>query len=588
MRATLAPGPENRFNGLAMRLPLWCLSVLFSYAAAAGESPRDLAVNALESQRSDEDRKLTEMTVPDGTATIGPPEGAEIYVIYGYISYRCLRIFIRDGNAVAQRVNMSRTWFYSPKEDYSAEEREIPMLEFARVWEAARLVTESSAPRRGSGKPRGEGWGSTSVRTSRGSHEPTYYVRFRDDSRVLWDSAVRGTSEADGVRDFGEVRTKALATLFEGLFPKDADKKSFPLYEWGPFLTKLLAESENEMQGAPARLDRDVELTAETCLRLLGQIGYVPAKAAISTVAEDAKKAPPKSHWAKSLAREAEYALTKISVQERFDAVEVDRMVHAYGRKLNPDRDMARWLRDQYFEQDQRGYLAMLARDMTDEDASEDVLLESVEDVHGRFPEEAKPLLAGVLDNRSTEVSVKAALALLESDPTDATALDALERAAGNPFAAIPANARWFSRFGRERALDYLASQKLPIPPGRRWDAERIDRQLGMPFEDGRMINRLISARDILAPGTLMPAQRIGAYRKAFGEPYNRGTLEACEELIKLKDKESKGRIAGILDELEAGCDQKLPLAEDPEAKYPGVGKFDVERVREQFKSLSR
>jgi len=571
-----------------MRLPLWCLSFLFiAGTAAAGESPRDLAVNALEALRSDEDRKLTELTMPDGTATIKLPGEAEVYVIYGYISYRCHRIFTRDGKASAQRVNMSRTWFYSPKEEYSAEEREIPTLDFARVWEAARLIAESTAPKRDSSKPHGEGRESARDRVSRSSHEPIYYVRIRDDSRILWNTAVRGTSDSDGVRDFDEIRTKASAFLFEGLFPKDANGKAFPLSEWGPFLTKLLAESESQTRGAPARLDRSVELTTETCLRLLGQMGYGPAKDAILAVEEDAKNAPPKSHWAESLAREAEYALRKISVQERFDASEVDSMIHGYGRRLNSDRDMARWLRDRYFEQDPSGYLVMLARDLNVKTTPEEVLLDSVEDARERFPEETRRLLAGALYDASTEVTVNAALGLLKSDPTDAAALDALERAAGNPLAPIPATARWFSRFGRERALDYLASQKLPIPPGRRWDAERIDQQLGSPCEDGRMINRLISARDILAPGTLTAAGRVEAYRKALGEPYNMGTLEACEELIKLKDVKSAARITGILDELESGCDQKLPLAEDPDAKYPGVRKFDIERVREQLKSFS-
>lgn len=113
----------------------------------AAESAQEAARSMLEGLRTEKDRALTTLVVPEGKEGAELPEGAEVYLIRGYINYTCVRIFVRDQKVIAQRVKMARSWFYSPKEDYSAKEWEIPPGDFARAWETVRLIREAAMPR---------------------------------------------------------------------------------------------------------------------------------------------------------------------------------------------------------------------------------------------------------------------------------------------------------------------------------------------------------------------------------------------------------------------------------------------------------
>lgn len=546
----------------------------------ASESPREIALRVLEAQRTDDDRKLTDLTVPEPDPG-NVPDDAELYAVSGYINYSCVRMFIHGDKARLQRIKMSRTWFYSPEESYAAEEWDIPRGEFSSIWEAMRLISQSSAVRKSKARSREHnGW--ASVR----SHEPTYYVRLWSESHLWWDKACQGMSGSDKVQDFQKVQIKAMSSLLDSVLPKDGKGKPFALSRWGPFLTRLLAGSERGLQSIPDRLGDATEITIDSSLRLLGQMGYGPAKPVIEAVAADAEKSPSSASWKDAVLRETGYAMRKIAVQEEFDSAEVDRLIHGYGRRINPDRDMVQWLRDQYFEKNPDAYFSMLSHDLTAKDTSEDVTLESVEELRKRYPSAARPLLTGVLGNPSTEVSVNAALALLKSDPGNIAALETLDQAAGNPHATIPPDARWSSHFGRERALDYLTSKKNQVPPKYQWDTARIDQQLSLPWEDGRMINRLISAKVCLENKNQPDSIQIEAYRKALAKPYTMGTAEACDKLIKLRDKASAKRIAEVLGDLRDGCNKGLPWQEDADARYPWIGKADLDQSEQELKKM--
>ena len=170
---------------------------------------------------------------------------------------------------------------------------------------------------------------------------------------------------------------------------------------------------------------------------------------------------------------------------------------------------------------------------------------------------------------------------MLEQDKNNEDALKALNRLVSDTKASIPADARWFAHFGRERALNYLASDRAPVPQEYRWDVARIETQLNQPWEDGRMINRLITMWSGLLNRYLPDDQQVAAYRRTLAGQINRGTVEACEALIKLQDKSSGNRIAEILQELEANCNKEMVWkAKDSTAKYPWINKYDIERVR--------
>lgn len=557
-------------------------------SAAADATSHEVARSALEGFRKDADRKLTTITLPERVAPL--PQRAEIYLIQGYICYDCIRIVWSEGKCTAQRVKMSRSWFYSPKEGYTCGQFEIPAADFRKVWEAAMLV-RSAVMSDHSPKPRN--WSGTGS-YARSSHEWTYFVRVSTDSdQPLLDWSVRGTQTSNGIQAFGDIQTRAISKLFVDLIPKEAVGAAFELKSWGPFLTGILAGCEQSAKANLERLDGKDELLMETSLRLLGQGGYAPALDVIAGLEVDANQPAPGPlkeqglDWQSRILREAAYARRKIEFQERFDPESATETIHRSGRALNSDRDFVLWLREEFFKKDPGGYFALVSADIQSPQSGEDILRESIIDLKTRYPDKVAPLLQMVLGNSSSEVVADAALAVLEQDRNNETALKALTRLAGDPGASIPPSVHWFDRFGRERALDYLASARSPVPEKYRWSVARVESQLGRPWEDGRMVNRLISAWSGLQNQPLPDDRQTAAYRRAISGTINRGTVDACEALVKSKDKASEDRIAGILRELEAHCNKGLAWQSDPSAKYPWIDKYEIGRITAELKKMS-
>jgi len=557
-----------------------CAAINF---ASADTTPLDIAKSTLESFRKDADRKLTTFTFPENAVPI--PTSAEIYLIQGYICYNCIRITWSDGKATAQRVKMTRTWFYSAKEGYTCEQFDIPAADFKKAWEAALLV-RSAVMSVNTPKPRSPFRGGYSS----SSHEWTYFVRIStDNDKRLLEWSVRGIKTNSDIQSFDDIQTRAISKIFSDLIPKDAPSTPFDLKSWGPFLTGILAQVELVTKANPERLDPKDELLIETTLRLLGQSGYAPALDVINGLQVDAKQPALKSDgldWQSRVARETIYAKQKIEFQENFDPEQATIIIHNFGRSILPDRDFVLWLREEFFKQKPAEYFALLSSDIQNRQSSEDILKETISDLKTRYPEKAASLLKVVLNNSSSEVVSDAALALLEQDKNNEDALKALNRLVSDPAASIPSGARSFDYFGRERALDYLASERAPVPQQYRWDIARIETQLKQPWDDGRMINRLISKWSGLLNRSMPDDQQIAAYRRTLAGEINRGTVEACEALIKLNDKDSGSRIAEVLREMEANCNKELAWKPDPTAKYPWIDKYEIERVRADLKKM--
>ena len=555
----------------------------------ADTTPLEVAKGALESFRKDEDRKLTSMEFQKQTEAI--PASAEIYLIQGYICYDCIRIVWSDGKATAQSVKMSRSWFYSPKEGYTCGQFEIPSADFRKAWEAAMMVRSAEMSDH-SPKPRD--WsGSGSFSSS--SHEWTYFVRVSTgNDKLLLDWRVRGTRTSNGIQAFGDIQTRAISKLFVDLIPKEAAGTAFDLKSWGPFLTGILAGDEPAAKANPKRLDAKNELLMETSLRLLGQSGYAPALDVIAALEADASQPAPGPlkeqglDWQSRILREAGYARRKIEFQERLEPEPAAETIHHFGRSINSDRDFVLWLRDEFFKQNPGAYFALLAADIQSPESGEDILRESIIDLKSRYPDKAAPLLQVVLSNPSSEVVADAALAVLEQDRNNEAALKALSRLAGDPGASIPSSAHWFDHFGRERALDYLASARSPVLEKYRWDVARVESQLERPWEDGRMINRLISSWSGLQNQPWADDKQTAAYRRTIAGTINRGTVDAFEALMKLHDTASAGRMAGILQELGVNCNKGLAWESDPSAKYPWIDKYEIERITADLKMLSK
>lgn len=392
---------------------------------------------------------------------------------------------------------------------------------------------------------------------------------------------------ANGVQPIQQLRTRAIFKLFDDLLPAPESGVPFDLQEWGPFLTQTFtsqfAKDRSEFNG---NRDSQRSLLLETSLRLLGQMGYAPTLPAIREFQATLEKADLKKFpSSEMLLRETKYAILKIEFQQGFHSPEARAILRTFSRDVLPDRDFVQWLRDRYFQQDPDGYFTFLTETISDSNSSEIVLLESVSDLAKRYPLKSSPFLQPLLTNASSEVATEAALAILKQDVSP-PALKALDQIASDPTASIPERARWFNRFGRERALDYLTSNRSPVPAEYRWDIARIQKQLNDPDEDGRMINRLLTAQIGIENRALTDEQQIEAYRRVIKGKLNRGTLDAGEQLIKLKDVESAPQIRTLLDETAAHCNQKLSWQPDPHAKYPWVDQYEIERIRSDLAKI--
>ncbi|HET6407846.1 MAG TPA: hypothetical protein VFG14_08185, partial [Chthoniobacteraceae bacterium] len=250
------------------------VALMFAGTSWAGDA--DPALAALEKLRTDKERELSELVAPSPKEPESWPAGIEVFLVEGYISYNCVRIFRKDGKPVVQRVKMTRSWFYSPKESYTAEQWGVTEDQLREVWNLAERIRTMGLKV----QPRPlEAGGDSSFQRSfqSSSHEHSVLVRIQNpagDARFL--NAERGKSWSNGVQDLKAIQTRALYNVFEELIPKDHPGEAFPLAEWEPFLVGLLASYLPDLPDKP-RSARDRLLLVEVSLQLLGQAGGLGA-----------------------------------------------------------------------------------------------------------------------------------------------------------------------------------------------------------------------------------------------------------------------------------------------------------------------
>lgn len=509
---------------------------LFSASWATEDGGKALASKTLEAVRdSMEDdgknhREKTSILWPEANAV--PSDTAEVYLISGYINFVCTRFVPQSDGVKAQRVKLSRTWFYNPKgEGYSMEEFFIPADDFRKAWEAALLLCGAEAqPLQ---KPEDSlSW--TAGYRSR-SHEPTWYVHLGSEGQTLFENAVRSMGFRNEIPNFEPFKIRAIYTVFNDLLT-DKEGHPFDLQEWGPFLTEVLRnQMPSVAEDSRDYLKKYTTVSLETSLRLLGQSGYEPAQeeiARLKAVALDAQKSGMK--WLEPILRECDYVTIKIRFLSSFETAPARELIHSYSRSILPDQDLVLWMRKLFFEKNSDEYLILLSEDLRNTESSETILLESISELRRLHPDLAGELLSALLGHASSEVASNAALAILATDPENIPALQTLNRLASDPAASIPEKAKWFHYFGRERALDHLFSKKSSVPAGFRWDAVRVRRQLAQPGEDGRMVNRLLSALHILEKREVSKKEQIAAYRASLQGKNPAGIETAREELQKL------------------------------------------------------
>lgn len=504
-----------------------------------------LASQSLDAVRDDEHRARARIQWPTALAESEPADDTEVYLIEGYIDYTCTLFRWKQDHVAARQVRMTRSWFYSRNESYVSREFTVAPEKFRQAWQAAMLVHRASAltdpPPSEPGK-----WPVVHMSGSAGSHEKSFYAGLQSPGAPPIEYLVRGTRETNGLRDFAELQALAITRIFSELVPPDSECRPAALSEWGPFLTRTVREQAQ----SPDPFSSISELLLETSLRLLGQMGYapalpeigsletrVPAEAELQTKKES-YRAESIRYTADSILTEAYYATVKIALQQQFDAAKARQLIATRQRKLHSDRDLVLWVRQRYFENDPTGYQALLETDLTDPASSPELLQESIASLRASYPNAGAEWVANLLSHANSEVASDAAFALLALKPGDPAAIQTLNRLASDPAATIPDSADWFNHFGRERALDALYSSQSAVPPEHRWDATRVRRQLAVPEEDGRMVNRFLAALSILENKAVPRDEQIAAYRQSLSGKFAPGVECARKALNDLGVKD--------------------------------------------------
>lgn len=515
------------------------------------------------------------------------PDSAEAYLINGYINYTCTRLRWKKETVVADCIESKRSWFYNPKgESFPTYRFTIAPADFARAWVAAQLLIGASAvPLHPKTDDPSIG---DSCCYSSSSHEHYLFIQLTHPAVTLFRNVCRGMGRNENnIQDFETLKTQAIHSLFDALCSSarnSLEKQPFQLAEWDGFLTtEIKRTTENVSVEKMAESDR---LFLETALRIVGQSGCVAAESEIASLRKKLETDDSLAHyWARCICEEAEFALIKIEMQNRWNPQRAIEWIHGNPRRIHAQNDLSQWMRNFYFSRDTKGYHELLLGDLKS-NADHLLLRETLFELHTHFRGQDIDCISTVLSHNDPDVATDACYILLDqsrnSRPDIKPAIVVLDRLAGNSDTPIAPHSRWHDQFGRRKALEYMTA--IATDPSIRWSADRVRKQLEQ-VEDGRIIDCLLTALDMLqSPAS--KKEEVAAYRRALLRPYSFGTLTACEELAKRNDVESAPIIRKILQELQAGCNAGLSWQNDPKAKFSWVDKYELEEIAKQWEKL--
>jgi len=566
-----------------------------AFSAEESPTPRQLAEKFLEAERNDEHRERIRVTWPDEPAAA--PAGTEIFLIDGYIDYRCRRL-VWDGKAVhGESIETRRSWFYNPQgETFITSAITLDPERFQTAWNAAMLLAAMSAKDLDDKDPNAP-FHSRSGGTS--SHERTKWVRLSRPAGVDYLRASRGHMSTNGLEDFDSIQNRALYALLDSFLPPlqkpalatrkvdapdertaaDARKaNAAALARWAQIMAAELPRVTLPEDGKPDRIQRTL---LEPALRILGEAGHAAATESIQSLSSKLKSVG-EDYGAKSVLEEAFFALTKIEFLTHWNTEKAVQMIRSNPHAKHAQNDLSKWLRKRLHTQDAPGYHAALLEDITDRPNDEALLCEDIAELSLHYREVSVDVLRGLMKNPNAEVATTAALAVLLARPDDAEALAVLEHIASDPSVGIDPGAYYFNRYARDRALNVFIGYREAGKP--RWTTERIRKQALLPNEDGRIIKNLFT---YLGTEKDYASISLSIWRRVLTGPRNRGAVMAIEELMERKDVDSIPQIEALLTELESSCNRSGPVNPDREAKYPWASSYELEALRTKLKNLS-
>lgn len=522
------------------------VATLAAPAVAADPPALARAKAALEANRNDAHREKMRVVWPEGIETT-PPEGAEIVVIEGYISYVLTRLVWREGRVEARAVSVSRTWFYNDKgESFGAYEFDVTPEAFAQAWLAARHVSRATELRIVP-KPSRDGLEIGPFRGWSVSHESSEYVRLVAPGSVgpLHASDPRGGQEdEEGLPDWDRVVARS---VFDAIDPRKLihDSRKTDLAPMASFALETVRE-------ATPRLDLgyrgEHHLLVEVCLRLLGEAGSEgESLVAIDDLerAIDARSERESGVSAeRDLRKEIDLARTRLRLRQVWSDEAAKEALARGPASRNAENDLRAWIRRQFEARSPVAYLELLLDD-PERTAKHGAEFGRVAgSVKAPVPARFRVGLDRALDLPDPDARVHAARLLLSIDSEHARALDVLEEAARDRFIAGPAEIddRGWSRAVAVREL--CARGRLAPDAARKWLA-------ASPPDHALVVDALIALLE--SSGAPVPREeRVEIWRRVLQTAATNGAVRAAQALLDLRDVASRERLVETLDRVDA------------------------------------
>jgi hypothetical protein len=514
--------------------------VLASGAAARADDPPSLvlAKQAVEKARGEKHREKMRVHWPD-VADETPPDGAEVLLVRGYISYELTRFVVRGAKVEAGSVSAARSWFYNRKgESFGAMEFDVDRDRFVTAWNAMRRILAASDERVAPAPEDHENGGSFMS----GSHQSADWICARtraDAAPVHCADRPSSSYDWDDVRTWDGLRDRAIFDTFESLIPdRDTGRRPAAVAAWAGFAAAEIRHAAKALD--VERVRRDDEFL-DACLRVLGEAGDEASEADVAALDAALAKLDATAYPVESARDELSRAATRLRLRLHWSREEVVRALREGPQGTWAREDQAKWLRETFRAKDPEGWAAFLIEETSRPGADPDHVAAAAAELRRLPAEQAAPILRTLIARDDPYVRLEAALALHGVAPDDPLAKSAVTALALDRSIACDWRPDLTDRWSRNRALAAALEWGALTP-------KELRAHFVAPLADDPEFLETLRERLTGTPEALSDEETRDAWRRLLDEKSARRVLAAVRFLVDARDVASKDRMLAALD----------------------------------------
>lgn len=536
-----------------MRVTAWirtlvAAAVLVAFCGTArAEDPPSLALakSAVDAARGEKHRekmrvKWTEMT--DET----PPEGAEVLVVRGFVSYELTRIARCGGKVEAGSVHAARSWFYNRDgESFGATQFDVDPERFATAWNAMRRILAASDERM-EPEPADH---RTGMSFTSGSHESVDWIcaRTRSDATPLHCADHPSRSyNWERVRMWSGLRDRAIFETFTALIPTGKGARSpAPVAGWIGFAAEQVRAAAKGID--TDRLRRD-DAFLDTCMRVLGEAGDEKSEAAVAAIGAALAALDQSARPVEDAREEASRAAIRLRLRLHWSRDEVVRALRSLPTGTGAREDQAKWLRQTFRAKDPAGWAEFLLEEVTRKDARPYEVAAAAAESRELPAAIVAPILHTLVTHAEPDVRLEAALALHAVSPGDSLAKSTVVALALDRTIACDWRPDLTDRWSRNRAL------AAAVDWGGLTNKDLRSHFIAPHADDPEFLDQ-VRERLRGSPEALTDAEVRDAWRRLLDARAARPVLAAIRFLVFARDAASKDRMLASLDRIGAAED---------------------------------